>query len=76
MRMKLPFSINRSSRIKLPYQVANGLRSAIQSGEWKPGERLPSLRELKAELKGVGTDPKEFADKSHYIRDLSWIPLF
>ena len=48
--MNLPFSIDRSSRIKLPYQVADGLRSAIQSGVWKPGERLPSSRELKEAL--------------------------
>ena len=48
--MNLPFSIDRSSRIKLPYQVADGLRSAIQSGVWKPGERLPSSRELKDAL--------------------------
>ena len=48
--MNLPFSIDRSSRIKLPYQVADGLRSAIQSGVWKPGERLPSSRELKESL--------------------------
>ena len=48
--MNLPFSIDRTSRIKLPYQVADGLRSAIQSGFWKPGERLPSSRELKTAL--------------------------
>ncbi len=47
---KLPFSIDRSSRIKLPYQVADGIRSAIQSGVWKPGERLPSSREMKTLL--------------------------
>ena len=47
---ELPFSIDRSSCIKLPYQVADGLRSAIQSGVWKPGERLPSSRELKRML--------------------------
>jgi len=48
--VNLPFSIDRTSRIKLPYQVADGLRSAIQSGFWKPGERLPSSRELKTAL--------------------------
>ena len=48
--VNLPFSIDRTSRIKLPYQVADGLRSAIQSGFWKPGERLPSSRELKTLL--------------------------
>lgn len=48
--MNLPFSIDRSSRIKLPYQVADGLRAAVQSGFWKPGDRLPSSRELKTAL--------------------------
>ena len=48
--IELPFTIDRSSRIKLPYQVADGLRSAIQSGVWKSGERLPSSRELKEAL--------------------------
>lgn len=50
--MNLSFSIDRSSRIKLPYQVADGLRAAIQCGVYKPGERLPSSRELK-EMLGV-----------------------
>lgn len=48
--MNLPFSIDRSSRIKLPHQVADGLRAAVQSGFWKPGDRLPSSRELKTAL--------------------------
>ena len=50
--VRLPFSVDRSSRIKLPYQVADGIRSAIYSGFWKPGDRLPSSREMK-ELLGV-----------------------
>ena len=49
-RLELPFSIDRASRIKLPYQVADGLRFAIQCGVWKPGERLPSSREMKKAL--------------------------
>ena len=49
---RLPFSVDRASRIKLPYQVADGLRSAIQSGYWKPGDRLPSSRDMK-EMLGV-----------------------
>lgn len=48
--MNLPFSIDRSSRIKLPYQVADGLRAAIQCGVYKPGERLPSSREMRDAL--------------------------
>ena len=52
--MGLPFSIDRTSRIKLPYQVADGLRAAIQCGVYKPGERLPSSREMRAAL-GIET---------------------
>ena len=46
----LPFTLDRTSRIKFPYQVADGLRDAILSGYWKRGERLPSSREMKAFL--------------------------
>ena len=43
----LPFSVNRASRVKLPFQVADGLREAIRSGFYKPGDRLPGSRELR-----------------------------
>ena len=46
----LPFTLDRTSRIKFPYQVADGLRDAILSGYWKGGERLPSSREMKTFL--------------------------
>ena len=47
MKKVLPFSIDRSSRIKYPHQVADGLRSGILAGYWKNGERLPSSRQMK-----------------------------
>ena len=51
-RTILPFAVDRASRVKLPFQVADGLREAIRSGFYKPGDRLPSSRELK-ELLGT-----------------------
>ena len=46
-KARLPFSVDRASRVKLPFQVADGLREAIRSGFYKPGDRLPGSRELK-----------------------------
>ena len=51
-RTILPFAVDRTSRVKLPFQVADGLREAVRSGFYKPGDRLPSSRELK-ELLGT-----------------------
>ena len=49
-KARLPFSVDRASRVKLPFQVADGLREAIRSGFYKPGDRLPGSRELKDQL--------------------------
>ena len=46
----LPFDIDRKSWIKLPHQVADGIRRCIVDGVWKPGEKLPSARALASEL--------------------------
>ena len=70
--MKLPFSIDRSNRIKLAYQVADGLREAIQNGKWKPGERLPSSREIKAAL---GTSVRAPAEALRMLADEGLITL-
>lgn len=55
----MPFEIDRESWVKLPHQVADALRRAIADGMWAPGERLPSTREMAAELgvsRRVATD--------------------
>lgn len=70
--MKLPFSIDRSNRIKLAYQVADGLREAIQNGKWKPGERLPSSREIKAAL---GTSVRAPAEALRMLAEEGLITL-
>ena len=47
---RLPFEIDRKSWIKFPHQIADGIRKGIVDGFWKPGERLPSARQLRDEL--------------------------
>ena len=42
----LPFVINRKSTANFPDQMADGLRQAIVSGYYHPGEKLPTIREF------------------------------
>ena len=46
MQPSLPFSVNRNDARSLLDQVADGLRTAIVGGFYKPGDELPSSREL------------------------------
>lgn len=46
----MPFEIDRESWVKLPHQVADGIRRCIVDGVWKPGDKLPSARALASEL--------------------------
>ena len=55
----LPFSVDRKSWIKLPHQVADGLRRGIASGFWRAGERLPSTRMMKSILGVAARVPQE-----------------
>ena len=50
--LRPPFSVARSSRATLVEQVAEGLRRAIDSGFYKPGDVLPTTRGL-ADALGV-----------------------
>lgn len=50
----LPFLVDRSRPRQLSEQVANGLTTAIRTGYYAPGERLPSINAMAAEL-AVGT---------------------
>lgn len=49
---KLPFSIERNSRISYTEQLADALKRAIDSGAFREGETLPTLDEL-SKLTGV-----------------------
>ena len=49
---ELPFTLARSSRATLVEQVADGLRRAVDSGFYKPGDVLPTTRGL-ADALGV-----------------------
>lgn len=46
----LPFSIDRKSVVKLPHQVADGLRRCVVDGIIAPGEKMPSAMALASEL--------------------------
>ena len=43
---ELPFRIDRNLRTNLVDQVVDGFRQAIQSGVYRPGDTLPSIRAL------------------------------
>ena len=45
-RMKMPFEVNRALGVKIVPQVTDGLRMAILTGFYKPGDRLPTVLEL------------------------------
>lgn len=49
---KPPFTINRARRGDLAGQIADGLRTAIETGYYAPGDILPPVRDL-GELLGV-----------------------
>ena len=46
----LPFTLNRSLRTPLSSQLAESLRKAILSGHYKPGDILPSYKQMSKEL--------------------------
>lgn len=50
MRRKLPFEVDRNDRSSLVVQVANGLKRSIAEGFFKPGDVLPTWREISEEL--------------------------
>lgn len=52
MKLTLPFSIDRSGSKSLIDQMVDGIKAAVASGHYQPGEKLPSVRAL-AELAGV-----------------------
>ena len=45
-RKKIPFSLNRNDSRSLVEQLVDGLREAIVGGYYKPGDLLPSYRDL------------------------------
>ena len=47
---KLPFEVDRASRTDLPRQVTDGLRAAIRSGFFKPGDILPPVQAMRKAL--------------------------
>jgi len=60
---KIPFSVTRNSGRTLVRQTADGLRLAILNGYYRPGDVLPTTRELARRL-GVSTIVTEAAVKA------------
>lgn len=54
MKRKVPFSLNRGDSRPLVTQIIDGMRQAIVGGFYKPGDVIPSYRDL-APLLGVST---------------------
>lgn len=50
-KIALPFGFDRSSRIGLAQQLADGFASAIRDGLYRKGDVLPSIKELSSALK-------------------------
>ena len=46
----IPFKIDRSNQTNIPEQLANGFKTAILNGYYKPGERLPTFGQIVKEL--------------------------
>ena len=47
---ELPFRIDRGSRTNLAEQMADGLREAIVTGFYRPGDFLPNLQVMARQL--------------------------
>lgn len=60
------------TRTKISHEISNWLIEAIRSGQYKPGERLPSVEELAAEL-GVGRS--SVREALHKLEALGWVSL-
>ena len=56
---KLPFAVNRLDARSFVEQVVQGLREAIAAGVYKPGDRLPTWREMALQLKVSEKVPRQ-----------------
>jgi DNA-binding transcriptional regulator YhcF (GntR family) len=50
LEKKLPFSVDRERSVSLTAQIVDGVRQAVQTGAYKPGDLLPGFREIAKEL--------------------------
>ena len=46
----LPFSVDRERSTSLTAQIVDGVRQAVQTGVYKPGDLFPGFREIAKEL--------------------------
>ena len=61
--MALSFKLDRASRVTLADQLADGIRKDILGGVYRPGDVLPTLHELAAELGVSLRIPREAIEK-------------
>ena len=59
----LPFTVDRRIPTSLADQLADGLRQAIQSGYYKPGESIPRLKEMASQTGTSLRIPREALER-------------
>ena len=57
--VRLDLKISRTSATPLPQQLADAIRAAVASGQYRPGDRLPSLKELAVQAETSLRVPRE-----------------
>ena len=61
-----------ASRVPVYEQIANGLRAELVSGEFAPGEKMPTVRELAVDL---GVHHNTVAEAYRLLADEGWLAL-
>lgn len=64
--------IDLASRVPVYEQIANGLRAELVSGQFAPGERLPTVRALAIDL---GVHHNTVAQAYRQLADEGWLAL-
>ena len=61
-----------ASRVPVYEQIANGLRAELVSGEFAPGEKMPTVRELAVDL---GVHHNTVAEAYRQLAKEGWLEL-
>jgi len=64
--------IDLASRVPVYEQIANGLRAELVSGEFNPGEKLPTVRTLAIDL---GVHHNTVAEAYRQLANEGWLEL-
>ena len=49
--MTFPIRVDLDSAVPIYVQIGKGIRNRLAAGHWKPGDRLPSVRETAVRLR-------------------------